>query len=109
MGTYLAPNSKVSTMSRIEGSGGKINSFWAMYSFRMSFWMVPPTLVQGTPCFSAVTRYIAHSTAAGAFMVIEVVTLSRGMSLKRISISARELTATPHLPNSPSAIGSSVS
>ena len=26
---------------RIEGSGGKMNSFWAMYSLRMSFWIVP--------------------------------------------------------------------
>jgi len=24
---------------------GKMNSFWAMYSLRMSFWSVPPSFV----------------------------------------------------------------
>ena len=28
-------------------------SFWAMYSFRMSFWRVPPNWANDTPCFSA--------------------------------------------------------
>ena len=31
----------MSVTSRIDGSGGKIHSFWAMYSLRMSFWIVP--------------------------------------------------------------------
>ena len=40
-GTFCEPNSIVSTTSRIEGSGGKMNSFCAMNSLRMSFWIVP--------------------------------------------------------------------
>ena len=36
-GTSLVQYSMVSTTSRIEGSGGKMYSFWAMYSFKMSF------------------------------------------------------------------------
>ena len=36
-------------MSRIDGSGGKIHSFWAMYSFRMSAWIVPPSASGGMP------------------------------------------------------------
>ena len=40
-------------------------SFCAMYSLRMSFWMVPETFFQSAPCFSATTRYMAHKTEAG--------------------------------------------
>jgi hypothetical protein len=53
--------------------------------------------------------YIAQIGAAGELMVIEVETRSSGMPSRRISMSANELTATPHVPNSPSASGSSVS
>ena len=49
-------------------------SFCAMNSFRMSFWIVPDSVVHGTPCRSATTRYIAKTTAAGELMVIDVVT-----------------------------------
>ena len=86
-----------------------MNSFWAVYSFKMSFWIVPPSAAGGTPCFSAVTMYMAQSTAAGAFMVIEVVTSPRGMPSNSTSISASDETATPPFPNSPVASGSSVS
>ena len=41
-GTCSVQNSIMSTMSRMCGSGGKIHSFWAMYSLRMSFCSVPP-------------------------------------------------------------------
>ena len=67
----------------------------------MSFCSVPPSLAIGTPCFSAAAMYIAQMTAAGPLMVIEVVTWSSGMPSKRISMSASDETATPHLPNSP--------
>jgi hypothetical protein len=49
-------------------------SFWAMYSFRMSFWSVPPSRARGTPRRSATAMYMASITAAGELMVIEVVT-----------------------------------
>ena len=40
----------MSVTIRIAGSGGKIHSFWAMYSLRMSFWIVPPSRSSETPC-----------------------------------------------------------
>ena len=36
-GTSRAQNAKMSVMSRIDGRGGKMYSFWAMNSLRMSF------------------------------------------------------------------------
>ena len=38
-----------SVTSRMEGRGGKMYSFCAWYSFRMSFWSVPPSARLGTP------------------------------------------------------------
>ena len=108
-GTCLAANSTVSVTSRIDGLGGKMYSFWAMYSFRISFWMVPPILSSEDPCFSAKARYIAQMIAAGALMVIEVVTWSSLMPSNSVSMSASDDTATPQVPNSPNALGSSVS
>ena len=108
-GTSLAQNSMVSTTSRIEGSGGKMNSFWAMNSLRMSFCRVPPTCSQLTPCFSATTKYIASRMAAGELMVIEVVTSPSGIPSKRVSMSANESTATPQWPISPRDVGLSES
>jgi hypothetical protein len=93
----------------MDGSGGKRNSFWAMNSLRMSFWSVPSSAARGNPAFSAATMYIAQIGAAGELIVIEVETRSSGRSARRTSISARLLTPTPHVPNSPSASGSSVS
>ena len=99
----------VSATRRIDGRGGKTNSFWAWYSFRMSFWSVPPRRARSTPAFSAAATYMAKMTAAGELIVIEVVTEPRSMPAKRSSMSARVSTATPHLPTSPSASGSSES
>ncbi len=62
---------------------------------------MPEIILGETPCFSATAIYIAHNTAAGGFMVMDVETLSRGMPSNRISISASESTATPHFPISP--------
>ena len=53
--------------------------------------------------------YIAQIGAAGELIVIEVLIRSSGRSASRTSMSARLLTATPQVPNSPSASGSSVS
>ncbi len=47
-----------STMSvtiRMAGSTGKHHSFWAMYSLRMSVWIVPPSASGGMSFFSAAT------------------------------------------------------
>ena len=37
----------------MDGSGGKIHSFCAMYSLRMSVWIVSRSWSRLTPCFSA--------------------------------------------------------
>ena len=58
-----------------------------------------------TPCFSATAMYMARRMAAGALMVMEVLTLSRGIPSKRISMSSSESMATPTLPTSPWARG----
>jgi hypothetical protein len=108
-GTLSLPYSIVSTTSRMDGSGGKMYSFWAMNSFRISFWMVPRSWSGRTPLFSAAAMYMAQMMAAGELMVMLDETLSSGMPSSRISMSLSEDTATPHLPNSPSASGWSVS
>ena len=82
-------------------------SFWAMYSLRMSFWRVPASFARGTPRFSAAAMNSAQTTGAGLLIVIDVVIFSSGRSRRRISMSASESRATPQLPNSPSAHGSS--
>src|SRR5574341_1224319 len=105
LGTFLVQKAIMSVMILMEGRGGKIHSFWAMYSLRMSFWIVPPIRAGLTPCFSAVTMYMARRTAAGLLMVMEVATVLRGMPLNRVSMSLRESTATPHFPTSPLARG----
>ena len=100
-GTLSAQNLKMSVISRIEGRGGKMYSFCAMYSLRMSFCSVPEIFFQSAPCFSATARYIARRIGAVELMVIETVTSSRLMPSKIVSMSASVSTATPHLPTSP--------
>ncbi len=55
-GISCAQNSIMSMTSRIDGSGGKIHSFCAMYSLRMSVWIVPRSFARGTPCSSPTHR-----------------------------------------------------
>ena len=50
-----------------------------MYSLSTSFWIVPVSLSGRTPCSSPTVWYISSSTAAGALIVIDVDTVSRGM------------------------------
>ena len=83
--------------------------FWAMNSLSISFWIVPPISFLLTPCFSATAIYIARRIAAGGFMVMDVVTRSRGIPSKRISMSFRVSMATPHWPTSPRDLGLSES
>src|SRR6202040_2716179 len=97
-GVCRAPNSMVSVTSRIEGRGGKMYSFCAMYSFRISFWRVPDRRDQSAPCCSATARYMAHTTAAGELMVMETVTSPSGMPRNRISMSSSDEIDAPHLP-----------
>ncbi len=108
-GTSLAQYSIESTTRRIDGAGGKMNSFWAMNSLRMSFWSVPPSFAAGTPCFSATAMYMHSRIAAGELMVMEVVMSASGMPSKSVSMSARESMATPQCPISPRLVGASES
>src|SRR3984957_19822411 len=96
LGAWRAPQSIVSMTRRIRDAGGEMHLFSAMYSIRISFCKVPPRVFQYAPCFSAAARYIAQMMAAGELMVMEVVISQSGIWSKRISMSARELMATPH-------------
>ena len=71
--------------------------------------MVPLILSAGTPCLLATAIYRHSRMEAVALMVMEVLTLSRGIPLNRASMSRRLLTGTPTLPTSPRARGSSES
>ena len=75
-----------------------MNSFWAVYSLRMSFCVVPVSRDPAIPRSSATTRYIASSTAAGALIVSEVETSSSGMPSNSACMSTTVSTATPILP-----------
>ena len=101
-GTSFAQNAKMSVISRIDGRGGKMYSFCAMNSLRMSFWIVPDSFCQSAPCFSATTRYIAKIIAAGELIVIDVVMSASEMPSNSVSMSASDATLTPHFPTSPS-------
>ena len=83
--------------------------FWAMNSFRQSFWIVPPSFFRSKPSFSALAMYMAQMTEAGGLMVMDAVTSSRWMPRKRRCMSSTVSMATPHLPHSPRARGESVS
>jgi len=100
-GSSRAANSTVSGTSRRDARGGKRYSFWAMYSLRMSFCVVPFSLAREMPRFSAAAMSIAQITGAGPLIVMEVETSSRGMSANSRSMSCRDEIATPHLPTSP--------
>src|SRR3954470_6092810 len=105
LGTFFEQKSKTSVISRIDGRGGKMYSFCAMNSFRMSFWIVPESVFQLAPCVSATTRYIAKIIAAGELIVIDVVISPTEMPSNSVSMSASDVTLTPHFPTSPSESG----
>ena len=100
-GTSFAQNAKMSVIRRIDGRGGKMYSFWAMNSLRMSFWIVPEIFRQSAPCFSATTRYIAKIIGAGELIVMEVVISASEMPSNSRSMSASDVMFTPHFPTSP--------
>ena len=81
----------------------------AMYSLRMSFWVVPAIVERGTPRASAAATYSASRIGAVALMVIEVLTSSSGRPSSRMSMSARLEIGTPTRPTSPAASGASES
>ena len=52
-GVWTEAHSKRSTMTLSAGSTGKIQACCAMYSFSMSFWIVPCRRAMSTPWRSA--------------------------------------------------------
>ena len=80
-----------------------------MYSFSTSFWMVPVSWLPAMPWPAATSWYISSSVAAGALIVMDVETLSSGSPENRTRMSSTESIATPTLPTSPRASGSSES
>ncbi len=80
-----------------------------MYSLSTSFWIVPVSCAGSTPCSSATSWYSSSSSAAGALIVIDVDTSPSGMPSNRVRMSSIESIATPTLPTSPWATGSSES
>ena len=99
----------MSVTSRIDGPGGKMNSFCAMYSLRMSVWIVPRSRSRGTPCSSPTTRYIASAIAADELIVIDVDTSPSGIPANSTRMSSSDAIATPSRPTSPTARGESES
>ena len=99
----------MSRMIRIDGRIGKIHSFWATYSFRMSACTVPERRFGSKPRDSARATYIARRIHAVGLMVIDTEMRSRSMSAKSASMSSSVSTATPSRPTSPSERGSSES
>ena len=108
-GTCRVPNSIVSTTSRIDGRGGKMYSFCAMYSLRMSFCSVPHSCVQSDALLLGDGQ--VHRPEIGR---------RRVDGHRRRDVAERDAVeqhlhvgqrgdATPHLPTSPARSGWSAS
>ena len=82
-----------------------MNVLRTMYSFRMSFWMVPESWAREAPCSSPATTYIARMGSTAPFIVMDTLILSSGMPSKSTFMSSTESTATPAIPTSPRARG----
>ena len=81
----------------------------AMYSLSMSFCMVPLRSAIEAPCSSAATMYMPRRTMAGALMVMDVLTASRGIPSNKIFMSSTDEMDTPTFPTSPNESSSSAS
>ena len=64
-GSSAAANRMTSVTRRMLGRGGKTNSFWAWYSFKMSFWIVPESAARSTPVLSATLDIHGHDHRGG--------------------------------------------
>ena len=64
---------------RTDGAIGKQYSFCAMYSLRMSAWIVPDSLWRSRPRFFASATYIASKIHADGLIVIDTEIFSRSM------------------------------
>jgi hypothetical protein len=64
---------------RIDWRGGNTNSFWAWYSFKMSFCSVPPSASGARPPSRPGRRTSRRSAPPGELIVIDVVISPRSM------------------------------
>src|SRR5881275_63377 len=85
----------MSRTSRRDGRIGKIHSFCATYSFRMSVWQVPESRFGSFPRASPSATYMASRIQAVGLIVIETEMRSRSIPSKSASTSSRVSTATP--------------
>ena len=108
-GIWVEQYWKMSVINRMLGSGGKTYVPRAMYSLRISFCIVPRSSSIDAPCSSPATTYVANKTIAGALIVMDVLTLSRGIPSKSAIMSSTEEIDTPTFPTSPYESSSSAS
>ena len=80
-----ADHTIMSRMMRMDGRIGKIHSFWAMYSLRMSAWTVPESRFRSQPRLCASATYIASRIQAVGLMVMDTEIFSRSTPAKRAS------------------------
>ena len=99
----------MSRMRRMDGRMGKIHSFWATYSLRMSACTVPERRFRSKPRDSASATYMARRIQAVGLIVIDTEIRSRSMPSKSAVTSSSVSMATPSRPTSPSDRGSSES
>ena len=108
-GSSVRQNANVSVTSRIEGPGGKMYVPRAMYSLRMSFWIVPRSRSGSHAAPARPPRTSASRMAAVALIVIEVVT-SPGVDPVEEGLHVVDrVDRHADRPTSPAAIGSSES
>ena len=92
-----------------DGLGGKMYVPRATYSLSRSFWTVPESALQAIPRSRATDSRSARRIEAVELIVMEIETRSSGRPSVRIRMSSSVAIATPTLPTSPRAAGSSES
>lgn len=78
-----------------------MNVLRTINSFKMSFWIVPVSLLLSTPCSSAAATKHANTGNTAPFIVIDTETSPSGMPSNSTRMSSIESTATPAIPTSP--------
>ena len=96
----------MSTISRRDGSGGKMYVPRDRYSLTMSFWVVPRSAADGTPCVLGVGDVEAEQPRRGGVDRHRRVHLAdAGSGRAACRMWPRWATGTPTLPTSPRACG----
>jgi hypothetical protein len=105
-GTSRGAVAKMSVMSRIDGRGGKMYVPRAMYSFRMSFWIVPRACRPGRPALRPRRRTAREQDRRrGVDRHRRRHAVERDLVEQDAHVGSSESMATPTLPTSPSGAG----